>query len=454
MPPVSRLHPVCGSCADAHGGIGTVSEAASSAPATGNVPAQAILVHVLFVLVGTMPFVPSPFSFHSIAFILTLFLLTLCVSFNGAIRLDATALQAVAMVFLWMPINFLVSVNNEIKTQDFIRGAVPFVFILYYIVHLNLPARLSERASGLLLLAAAAWAVQIVALNATDLVAAVRGEVARLTYAVGDLLVPFGLVGFILVLYERRLALPLRAGLLALFLVLILASGYRSQILLVAAVTAFSQRRIWSVGSLAAVAGLGAVLAWYLTVNPGFVEVFVQRMQASTGDQVRAAERAFALESFALAPVLGNGLGFRVPWDATRPGMLPPAGDGAVGYIHNFAAYLLMTMGLTGLAAYGLFFARPLWIGSVAAFRKRDREAEAAWLCLVALLVYFLISAAFRQIQMWIVIGVLIAIIETRWRLYRQRLGQAALRRNGRLREAGRAAAAYRQASRLGTTPW
>jgi hypothetical protein len=109
-------------------------------------------------------------------------------------------------------------------------------------------------------------------------------------------------------------------------------------------------------------------------------------------------EWRYALDQWSESPLFGKGLGWQVPGDITFFGLddVDIEKPDSVGYVHSFAAYFLMNLGVLGLLLY---------VASVAPMALTLRGLRMRWLAsaaavaLLLLVVFFLTQASFRQIQ-------------------------------------------------------
>jgi len=330
------------------------------------------------------------------------------------IRFDTTSALICIFLFILLPINFFKGISNNLAPDQPIRGIIPFIFLVSYLLLNQLSDYQKTQLQTLLTIAAGAWALSIILLNFNVLIDVLRGDIARLTYSVRNMLVPFGLVGTAFVLYAREMPQWMRWTILAIFLVLIVASGYRSQLALAALMIVVRYRNLVSLKSLAAMVLIIVTAVVFTTYNPTYLTMMIERFQYSSGDDVRSLEIDFALGVFSQNPIFGGGVGYPVPVAATRPlRILEYFEQDYVPYIHNFVAYTLMGFGISGAIFFALLLLVPIIRNLPVFLTTLPNEKEAALLLLVVLLAYFQISASFRQIQMWVVISSLLVILNS-----------------------------------------
>ncbi|MEM6640867.1 MAG: O-antigen ligase family protein [Pseudomonadota bacterium] len=367
-----------------------------------------------------LDFVPRPSSPASLIFVaalgalLSIRFVHVALTQRMAFRwLDVFALVIVAVT----GVSVLPALTNGVSTVDWARGAVPFVFYGVIVLLNGLDDEYSlVWLTRAMLIGCALWVVKIIAQTASAIPAVLSGDLSRLTLVTLDLTVPLAMIGFTLVLFLRQLRPLLRIGALGTFLVLIFLAGYRSQLLLIFGVLLVYFSRLSGLHRLRLVfAGLVAAMA--LLSTGGLDPVFdsIGRRFASVGEEVesvRGRELSYALSNFSESPLVGKGLSFPVPVAITR-------GDDAwnnydsdtVRYIHSFPGYVLMDMGLLGVVAFGAFWVTAVFSGWHA--RSASVVGEAAFWSLITVLAFFLISAAFRQIQTTVFSMVLVHIISS-----------------------------------------
>ncbi len=364
----------------------------------------------MFVLIGLLPFVPSPGSLVSIIFITSYIAsaaMSLLTHFPRAV-MDKTAILAIIIVFILMPLNFLVSNTAEVSLSSFGRAIVPFLFLLSYTFAIQLRSISVKHVENLLLIASVVWAIKILVVFPQDFVDSLIGQLARLTYVASDMLVPFGMIGFILTIFSESIRGAKRFSLLLLFFLLIVASGYRSHILIIAAAAIFKYRRIYSAKNFFMLSAFLVLGSAYLIINPEYVDMMKDRIHSSAGDNVREAEMDYAFERFSDRPIFGNGLGHPIPVSLTRTGStLDKFETDSVPYIHNFLGYVLMDLGIIGFVLFCALLVPIVVTSTNQVIFHRNRSIEGVWFCLISILLNFLVSASFRQIQMWVVISFL-----------------------------------------------
>lgn len=378
-------------------------------------PRKDLELKFLFFCVGLMPYVPSFSSPQSILFVFAFTIYAIqAIYINGHnFRIDHTGIIVFLLCVVFLPSMTIVSAILGNAASAAFRVAVPFFFIIVYIFFAQDRRTSIERVPHLIILSGAVWVANIVLKYPSDVIAAMTGSLARLTFVSSEMLVPLGLAGFILTIYDRRLHGLLQFSLAFIFFGMILLSGYRSQVLLAIAVFIFANRNIMIAKNFISIAVLLICVLMYLSLNQTYLEMMLSRGIYSSGDLVRLLEIDFAQSVFEKNIVFGGGFGVQVPLALTRPGMSLEAIDQQyVPYIHNFLFYILMVSGLFGLSFFILLFF-PAFIISIRCYLKgsMSREIESAVTCLITILVYFQISASFRQIQMWIILCALLAYI-------------------------------------------
>ena len=375
-----------------------------------------LVLSLFYISVGFLPSVPTLMSATAVFFVATFLTLSFAVFYKSGfkVRFDGISFLISIFLFVWLPINFLVGLNNGLSPSELGRGMVPFVFLSSYFVFNQLPESRKSQLPKFLMLAAFTWAALILVLNFSEFLAALQGELSRLTYAVSSLLVPLGLVGLAFTIYEDDMPKLLRGIGFLLFLSLILTSGYRSQLALAVVMILFRYRNILRRESIAPLFVIAAALITYAFVNASYLEMMIDRFIYSLGDDVRSLEVDFAMDVFSQSPFLGSGAGYHVPVEAVRPVSLYEKFENKhVSYIHNFLAYSLMCFGAFGTLILGAILLSPIFRNISFLMSNTHKQKEAAIVLLLILLTYFQVSASFRQIQMWVVISCLLVIIQS-----------------------------------------
>lgn len=367
-----------------------------------------------FCSVGILPAVPTGRELASAPFLL------LSIPMVGLVALSVLreplsrfAWIVLGVLVLVIPLGVLNLMSRGAGFADAVRAATPLLFLGLY------PALASRRwftvrdLCRMVVLAVLAWAACLAFTSPAAVLGVLEGRVGRLTFESTHALVPLGVVGVAMCLMFNGIHAAVRVAVLVLSVSVVLLSGYRSQLLLVLllifAHVALSRRWSEVVPSLAMLAAIGI----YAAGHNSYSGAIVSRLQSSAGDSVRLAEIRYAAHAFADDPLIGQGLGAPVSVVATRPSeAVARFATPTVPYLHNGIAYVAMNLGVIGLAAYAIVFATPM-LGSVRAALSRGESAtKAAWWSLAAVLCLFQVTASFRQIQMWVVVAALLAVLD------------------------------------------
>lgn len=377
------------------------------------------LLSFFFIVVGLLPFVPHIDALTSVLFVALLLAIASREAFSARFPfvLNSTALRILLLLFYLGTLNSAVAAFNDVSPAAHWRGLIPFLFLAFYC--LLCPRKTFGRLLdgqdllSLIMLASCSWALFLIARNLNEVNAVIQGQLLRLTYVERDLLIPFGMLGFILALYGIG---PLRRArwiLVFIFLFLVIVAGYRAQIMILLAVILFRFRHLSRKSSLIGFASVCCLVGFMALLNQEVLRALLARLSFLEGDHVRSAERAYALRHFWEAPLFGKGLGFPVPIELTRtPAAALRFSVDHVSYIHNLPAYILMTSGLAGLALFTAILFPPLLKMRFILAGRASLTLEAAMVCYLSLLVFFLVSASFRQIQMLVVLACLLRVIE------------------------------------------
>jgi hypothetical protein len=380
-------------------------------------------------LAAILPVIPDQLSLRTALFSLSFGALGVCwalgMARGGRRPRPSPAAWALAGFLLWALASFAVGLSRGVTPSDWLRGAIPFVFLGLFFVLTSLP--ITDRAPliNAVHLACLAWAAKSFWKMTQYGEQLLNCKIARLTHADFDLILPYGLIGFILTLFnpDPRFA-RWRWGLLAVFGLLVAGSGYRSLSLLCLAVFAFywlrqpPRQKLALAGGAVVCAALVFALSGKMCVVASHGQQLAARF-AKTGsptgsgqaDRERMTEVRYALESFARSPLTGNGLGYGVPIAALGG----RSGKAVVGFIHNVWAYLLMDLGVVGFAAYVAFILLPVCRAWRARRRLDARQracALAAALVVAGLMAFATVSATFRLIQTNLILATLAAVMD------------------------------------------
>lgn len=344
---------------------------------------------------------------------------------RGRVFVQRTLADAALIGFVIMVGGSLVwGLMGGVTVNQWVRGAVPFCFLLFlFTIDRNEPDAAS-RMVRYVCLASALWLFRVLA-ELLFLIGADRYVyAARLTGQIVDSVIPFGLVALPFILggvYKTRYGTHFLLG-IGLFLITLLA-GYRSQSAIVlvqcGVIAARALTRPTQMARLVALVVGMVALVLFFGEQAG--RAIVERFQSTNAEfeSSRLSEWKYALSQFATKPVLGWGIGWQVPAEVTFEGAMETLlADGvelpsSAGYVHNVTGYLIMDLGLAGLLLYYGFYL------SAAARGLMRKPADAAarnlrimtWLSLVSILVYFQVQAAFRLIQVNLLIVAMLAIL-------------------------------------------
>jgi O-antigen ligase len=308
--------------------------------------------------------------------------------------------------------------TESITTTEYIRGLVPFVFLVFFFVVLRLTSLRNFQtlyhgiiAVGLL------YAME----NIILLPKVLTGEVWRTTFQNTNHNIPLPVVGFhlsIALVAGKQARIRVKLLLLAAAALMLLSSfltGTRSLIiasLVPLVVLPFAEARAslskWARYAIA-VGLLGLIFVFVPT------EIFLKgaRIGASQAGSIdtRMQENQVSWKFFTDSPIIGNGLGFRFDttglyYQATR-----------VGYVHNSYLYLLMDFGIFGL----LYILPPLLaMRSLRGVRAGPHRDVATGL---AMAVFGLLTLSFgfamvRLMHFNVIFAVLIGMLEVLKREY------------------------------------
>lgn len=390
---------------------------------------------VMMVLAALLPFVPDPLSPLSVSFSISFGLFVFLGMGKAALshRFEVGTPEIALFFFsLSILLSGPVALANNVSFSAWLRGLIPFLFLSVYFA--IAPIRTEKDARfvlNTLHLAAVVWLVKIMVIVFFHIDQIFSG-IGRLTYLTMDLTLPYTLVGLVLSLFnpEPR-AVKWRGILTIAFLLIILGTGYRSQILLALAILfvyLYKQSLPKRIILVLVLSLTGALLLLIMGETPFWQELILRFQNISLeGELSRTVEIEYALQQFAHSPILGNGLGYPIPVVIIFAGdwenVVQLLDVTTVGFIHNLWAYLLMDLGIVGFCAYLWFVGGALWKG------WRDRKGGTclaqvkfnAAISLIAILLFFTVEASFRLIQSNIITAVLVALLVCRSNSSRQK---------------------------------
>ena len=179
-----------------------------------------------------------------------------------------------------------------------------------------------------------------------------------------------------------------------------------SQILIVGALFLFkslADLKKLKVGNSLVISMAIIVFSTVLTSEYSFLEGLRSRFQGLSNEQEssRVLEWRYAISQLESSPLIGKGMGWQVPSEITFKGIEVPEGftvPESVGYVHNFIAYFLMTLGILGLFFYAVVQLLPWMVGSKTSWAR---------IAITVLFVFCLVEATFRLVQFNILLLVL-----------------------------------------------
>jgi hypothetical protein len=260
------------------------------------------------------------------------------------------------------PVSMLFNADQPVgdRLYFYLRGLLPFTYLMVFFVirDLNLSARELRGLGQLMFGVCAAYAPASYWAYLTSFTRITQLD-SRFTFPFTSLAAD---LAWAWLLYSNTLRAAFCWAALFLFLAgSILPTFTKAQMLsllagiLLISVLAWAQGRLRRSAQVAVLlaAAVGVSLTWAVR-RPGFVltdlaSTWTAKLQDTSSQEVRVGEIRIAIANFLDDPLLGKGLGFQyvrsMYW----------GGGETVGYVHNMVAYMLMTMGVVGLAGY-------LWI--------------------------------------------------------------------------------------------
>ena len=376
-----------------------------------------VLFFILMGATGLLPLVPDQISFFSVLFAASFgafVLIALPIRMRGEEPASRKTAAALALFFCSIALSLPVALSNGVPPGEWVRGALPFCFLLVYLIFPPLTAADGRSILGGLLFAVLCWLIKNLGRSLGEFLG---GDASRITAINSDFGIPFALAGLPLLLFFASRKRPLTSAAFSFsLLLLVIASGYRSQailaILLWLVFVAWQKPRLRLLLGAGTLIASAAVFAW--AAGSSFSSGYLSRFQDLETEAVssRAVEALYAVQKFRESPLVGKGLGFPVPIAITTFGLAeapPPDQPDHVGYIHNLWLYLCMDLGVAGLLGYLAFFGTAAAAGLRRNARKDLRFAAAA--ALVTLLAYCTVEASFRLIQINLVFAALCAVL-------------------------------------------
>lgn len=375
--------------------------------------------------VALMPSVPEPTDPLAIAFAVSAGLLFLrwfmTTTMKGTLPKSTSGAWLIAFVALVL-LSSMTAMLFETPFDLWLRGAIPFFFLLTFFPALQVAGRDPHWVLDVLFLSAVAWLVSTMTAAALAVPAVLSGEVQRITHATeawAAFQLPYAMVGLALALFHpSRWLHAVRWPLAFLFSCVPLFAVSRGQIVAVVAIwlvyftrlPAGAKRRA-ALPVLLLVTGI-AILVWQSALHEALLQRF---SDTGDGDNSRWLELEYAIGQFLESPLLGKGLGHQIPAEVTFAGdwqMITSAGVDTVGYMHNVIGYLLMNLGMPGLIAYLGFVASAIY-DPRRVIAAHDRTGRRAALVIVVVMFgwWFMVQPSFRHIQSNLLLAVALAVL-------------------------------------------
>lgn len=326
------------------------------------------------------------------------------VEFIRAPRLDRYGF-CIFLFLLYLIGNSLVALINNVGLDDWFRGFAPFIFFTTYIIAEKVYIGAYEQLHSAIWIASLLWAGRLIFSAGAAVFDVLGGNLGRLSYVATEALIPFGMVGFVLSLSHLGLGKMQRYGFAAIFFLLVVMIGYRSQIaicviVLIAWIFIYGSAKATFVIALAAIP---FCVIFFDGINLPVLGSAFGRFETISEEKtgVRSSELGYALEKFQESPVLGKGLSFPIPVELTREGEILGSFEvSEVRYMHNIAGYFLMDTGIVGFALISvLFYFVARKIGKNWRRLKKSPHLMGIALAWISISIFFFVSASFRQVQ-------------------------------------------------------
>jgi O-antigen ligase len=398
-------------------------QAATQTPPCRLTPSDRLILQLMLFTTSIMPYIPQfdkPLAYPFFVALPVFFL-----AYVGTRQQSLLSSQhgIILLAFLGVCVfSFSTAMAESTGFGEWFRGVVPFLMLGTFLV---MP-RLDRPADAAFVIDAfhitcLLWAIRILGEGATVLPGLISGDIGRLTYVVADTQAPYQLIGFTISLFSpTRFATRFRWPLVGGFAFVILACAYRSQFVLaglLCLVYLGTKKQFVILGVLLFTGG--SVLLAAQAIEIPVVSSVLQRFEDSDEKETfgrRGLEIQVAWDAWMEAPVVGRGLGFQLSTSEVAESTSEHEIADKVGYIHNVWMYMLMDLGLLGLATYVAFVVPAFWVSIV---RFGDNRFDAmlrftAAITLTTLLIYTTKQAAFRLVHFNLALAFLMAIIVSR----------------------------------------
>lgn len=310
-------------------------------------------------------------------------------------------------------------ISDSPSFESWARGFIPFFFISWLLLVPDTRNRDEIlRVVAIMIWTTVLWGIYILATIIFEHGLSGLLESGRLTYLNQSLLIPYALIGACLsIFFPSGILGRFRWYLFTFFVFLIIMCGYRSQVALVFLILCYY---MISTRNIKALLSMLVVIAIISIVFQGsiFIENIIQR-SSSMEDEIggyRYSENLFAINRFFESPIIGSGLGSEIPISTVVDlsySELSAGGRGTVAYIHNWALYLLMDLGILGLVTYIAIFQRFLVTPYGIASESLKYDINLYGLIILpvqVLFIYNLVEASFRLIHVNIFLGTMLAL--------------------------------------------
>jgi O-antigen ligase len=304
------------------------------------------------------------------------------------------------------------------KTFFYVKGMVPFLYLLIFFVVRALPFDTRE----------AKRVLQYVLINAIAFAALSFGIYAVTHARVISFYVPLAFPFIVLgidVAFTRMLtagsaaAVAYWALLSGVLTIAVLLNFTKAQVivLMISLVLImflvsrhnsyrFAVRRSFVLLGLLSILASGALVLSSNDTQTSFVELVKTRLNDDSSGSTRIAELAEAFRQFTQSPIIGKGIGYQLERDVLGEPLTS-------GYVHNQVAYTAMTMGSAGLVLFALLVSS--WSALLWRFKllpvQRVATVAALHGCVLALVAYAEMFATFRTIQHNLLLGIFLALI-------------------------------------------
>lgn len=310
----------------------------------------------------------------------TLFTLFKC---KKIVQQDIFFIFIIIITQIYLFSTFIQTINSGMPLPIFMTSIIG-PSVLYFLLPLLLIKLDKAFLVKIMVLVSVFWCFKILIANATELPRIISGGI-RLTAIDVESIMPFPLVGLILVLFSPYINKRLQLPLATFFLFINILVGYKAVIVLsfLCFLIFFIKGRSFYWAVIFTSLGVGAILILMAFTPLGDYLNSRYASLGTGGETVRLHEIKETFNVFSEKPIFGAGLGLKV--DAPSSEELPR------NYIHNILFYYLATTGIIGVLLLSVLV--------LSTFYLNNNRYNYASLGIVLLLASALTAASFKLVQ-------------------------------------------------------